>query len=299
MSGRKPEASIMFSLEELMKANSAQTQDKQDEAPDQLWSMQSATPLFGTEYDQALLTTPLKRELTSMESMTVPSRRPPTVRRLVPLVIAIAGGSAALAGAGWWAFGPTESEAKPTAEVAVIEPSAPTPEPAGEAAPAPSSAPAPSAPVEAAPAPAAPETAPSTNPVEAAEAALAEAAVAEAPAPEARKSGKKTSRSKRTATARTTPAAAPTSAKAPFNTAAARDALSAAASRAAGCKGTSGTGKIQLTFATSGKVSSAQLVAGPFAGTTAGKCALRNFKAARVPAFTGSPTTVSKSFKIQ
>ncbi len=230
-----------------------------------------------------------------MESMTVPSRRPPTVRRLVPLLIAIAGGSAALAGVGWWAFGPTESEAKPTAEVAEPAPSAPTPEPAAEAAPVANTDPAP-----AEPAPAAAETPPpATEQAEAAPVPPAtEEAAAEAPAAEAPKSGKKSASSKRTTSART-PSAAPTSAKAPFNTGAARDALSAAAARAAGCKGTSGTGKIQVTFATSGKVSNAQITAGPFAGTAAGKCALRHFKAAKVPAFTGSPTTVAKSFKIQ
>lgn len=312
LSGRKPEASIMFSLEELMKANSSQSPGKQDdEVPEQLWSMQSSTPLFGTEYDQALLTTPLKRELTSMESMTVPSRRPP-VRRLLPLVLAIAGGSAALAGVGWWVFGPTDSEASPSAEVATVDPTV-APEPAAEVAPVAGSEPA--APLP----PPGEKGAAAEAPTEAAEGTPAEAALAEASevaneaaedaedaedaeAQDEAKSTKSTRKKKRStkhkASAR--PAATPSSsAKASFNTAAARDALSAAASRTAGCKGTSGTGKIQLTFATSGRVSSAQLVAGPFGGTAAGKCALRHFKAAKVPAFSGSPQTVAKSFKIR
>ena len=298
-SGRKAEASMMFSLESLMKANSAPSESKQDEvSPEQLWSMQSSTPLFGTEYDQALLTTPLKRELTSMESMTVPSRRPP-VRRLLPLVLAIAGGSAALAGVGWWAFGPTESEASPSAEVAAVEPTA-TPEPAPEVKPVAGSEP--TAPVPApvekvAEAEAAPAEAAAQAEAQPPEAATNEPAD-DAETPDAAKSTKKKS-TKRGASSRPAATAAPTSsAKAPFNTAAARDALSAAAARAAGCKGTSGTGKIQLTFATSGKVSSAQIVAGPFGGTAAGKCALRHFKAAKVPAFSGSPQTVAKSFKV-
>lgn len=299
--GRKAEASIMFSLESLMKANSAPSESKQDEvSPEQLWSMQSSTPLFGTDYDQALLTTPLKRELTSMESMTVPSRRPP-VRRLLPLVLAVAGGSAALAGAGWWAFGPTNSEASPSAEVATVEPTV-TPEPAVEVAPVAGSEPAVPAPVEKA-AEAAPAVAMEAAPADGAEPAAAapEAVTSEtaddAEAPDGVKSTSKKKSTKRSATPR--PAAVPSSApKAAFNTAAARDALSAAASRAAGCKGTSGSGKIQLTFATSGKVSSAQIISGPFGGTAAGKCALRHFKAAKVPAFSGSPQTVAKSFKI-
>ena len=87
-------------------------------------------------------------------------------------------------------------------------------------------------------------------------------------------------------------------ASAPFNVGAAKDALNAAAAKAGTCIGTSGKGKVQLTFATTGKVSSAQLTEGPFAGTTAGKCALRHFKAAKVPPFAGTPQTVAKSFKI-
>jgi hypothetical protein len=85
-----------------------------------------------------------------------------------------------------------------------------------------------------------------------------------------------------------------------FDKGAAKAALSTATSQAAGCGqgGAPGKGKIQITFAPSGKVSDAALVEGPFAGTAAGKCALRHFRAARVPAFSGAPVTVAKSFKI-
>jgi hypothetical protein len=74
--------------------------------------------------------------------------------------------------------------------------------------------------------------------------------------------------------------------------------LSTAASKAGSCGGTSGKGKVQLTFTPSGRVSSALLTEGPFAGTPAGKCALKHFKAARVPPFSGAAQTVAKSFKI-
>ena len=96
------------------------------------------------------------------------------------------------------------------------------------------------------------------------------------------------------------PRAVPSVAKAAFDKGAAIKALSAAASQAAGCGagGAPGKGKIQVTFAPSGKVSDAQLVEGPFAGSTAGKCALRHFRAAKVPAFSGAPVTVAKSFKV-
>lgn len=99
-----------------------------------------------------------------------------------------------------------------------------------------------------------------------------------------------------------TPASSAVSSKAliPFDKAAAKTALNTAASQSASCGagGAPGKGKIQVTFATNGKVSDAQLVEGPFAGSTAGKCALRHFRAAKVPAFAGSPVTVAKSFKV-
>jgi hypothetical protein len=79
---------------------------------------------------------------------------------------------------------------------------------------------------------------------------------------------------------------------------AAKSALNTAATQAGSCAGTSGKGKVQLTFAPSGKVSTAQLTDGPFAGTPAGKCALKHFKAAHIPPFSGTPQTVAKSFKI-
>jgi outer membrane biosynthesis protein TonB len=219
----------------------------------------------------------------------------------MPLLLAIAAGSTALAGVGWWAFGPTESEASPSVEATAVEPSAPTAEPIVEAAPAPGLDPA--APTNTDPARPEDVTAPAE-----AEKPAEPSQEAQAPAPEAasdpeeaepetpaKGKKKKSASSKRAASSKP---AAPTSAKAPFDTGAARAALNTAASRAAGCKGTSGTGKIQVTFATSGRVSSAQIVSGPFGGTASGNCALRHFKAAKVPAFTGNPTTVAKSFKI-
>ena len=92
----------------------------------------------------------------------------------------------------------------------------------------------------------------------------------------------------------------PAVAAAAFDKNAAKAALGAATSAAAACGqgGAPGKGKIQVTFAPSGKVSDAQLVEGPFGGTAAGKCALRHFKAAKVPAFSGAPVTVAKSFKV-
>lgn len=88
----------------------------------------------------------------------------------------------------------------------------------------------------------------------------------------------------------------------PFNVGAAKAALSAAAANSAACGkpgGPTGAGRVQLTFATSGRVASASIVSGPFGGTAVGGCVVSAFRGARVPAFTGTPQTVSKSFKIQ
>src|SRR6185295_4823271 len=88
------------------------------------------------------------------------------------------------------------------------------------------------------------------------------------------------------------PRATKPAAAAPFNVEAAKSALNAAATKAGSCAGAAGKGKVQLTFAPSGKVSSAEITDGPFSGTPAGKCALKHFRSAHIPAFSGNPQTV-------
>lgn len=86
-----------------------------------------------------------------------------------------------------------------------------------------------------------------------------------------------------------------------FDVAAAKAALSAAAANAAACGqpgGPTGPGKVQLTFAPSGRVTTATVIEGPFGGTAVGGCVSSTFKRARVPAFDGAPQTVTKAFKI-
>ncbi|HEX2731124.1 MAG TPA: zinc-ribbon domain-containing protein [Polyangiaceae bacterium] len=86
-----------------------------------------------------------------------------------------------------------------------------------------------------------------------------------------------------------------------FDVGAAKSALSSAASQVASCKsgdGPTGSGKVQVTFAPSGRVTSANVTAGPFGGTSVGGCVARTFRAAKVPSFDGDPVTVSKSFSI-
>jgi predicted Zn finger-like uncharacterized protein len=97
------------------------------------------------------------------------------------------------------------------------------------------------------------------------------------------------------------PPAAGASTAPPFSKASAISALGGAAGSAGACKkpgGPTGTGKVQVTFAPSGRVTSATVMGPPFAGTAVGGCVAGAFRRAKVPAFSGNPVTVSKSFAI-
>jgi hypothetical protein len=56
------------------------------------------------------------------------------------------------------------------------------------------------------------------------------------------------------------------------------------------------SGHVTLTLAPSGLVSSATIDDGPYRGTPIGRCIEERFRTARVPAFTGIPRRVGKSF---
>ncbi len=86
-----------------------------------------------------------------------------------------------------------------------------------------------------------------------------------------------------------------------FDKGAAAAALTSAASAATSCKrpdGPTGTGKVMVTFAPSGRVTTANVTGGAFGGTSVGGCIASVFRSARVPPFEGAPVTVSKSFTI-
>jgi predicted Zn finger-like uncharacterized protein len=88
----------------------------------------------------------------------------------------------------------------------------------------------------------------------------------------------------------------------PFSVSAAQVALTQAAANAASCAkpgGPTGSGKAQVTFAPSGRVTSANVATPPFAGTPVGGCVAGVFRRARIPAFSGEPVTVSKSFSVK
>jgi predicted Zn finger-like uncharacterized protein len=94
--------------------------------------------------------------------------------------------------------------------------------------------------------------------------------------------------------------AAPASA-AEFNMGETKARLASIAGGVQTCKrgDTTGGGKVEIVFAPSGSVQSATLMGGsPFDGTPTGKCVEARFRQAHVPAFGGSPFTVSKSFSI-
>jgi hypothetical protein len=89
--------------------------------------------------------------------------------------------------------------------------------------------------------------------------------------------------------------------KPPFDTGAAKAALASAASGVASCKkpfNPTGSGKVQVTFAPSGKATSVTMIEGAFDGSPVGSCVAKLFRAAKVPAFSGDPVTVAKSFTI-
>lgn len=109
-----------------------------------------------------------------------------------------------------------------------------------------------------------------------------------------------------TPTPKPTPSAAPSSAPAPvdpnaFNPEAAKGSLRAMEGILASCKkpdGPTGPGKVKVTFANSGAVSSVEMVGAPYAGTPVGDCASSRFKMARVTPFEGSPGVVDYAFRI-
>ncbi len=124
----------------------------------------------------------------------------------------------------------------------------------------------------------------------------------EAKADTAKKDEPKKEEAKKDEPAAADTAAAAPAAAAPFSRGAAVSALNAAAGAASGCKkadGPTGRGRVSVTFAPSGKVSSAVVNGPPFAGTSVGGCVAAAFRRASVPPFSGSPVTVHKSFSIE
>jgi len=88
----------------------------------------------------------------------------------------------------------------------------------------------------------------------------------------------------------------------PFDRAAAAAALNGSAAQASACRkegDPSGVASVVITFAPSGRVTSANISGPPFAGTQTGGCIAAALRKARVPAFEGDRVTVSKTVVIQ
>lgn len=86
-----------------------------------------------------------------------------------------------------------------------------------------------------------------------------------------------------------------------FDRGAAATALAAAAGAAKGCStpgGPTGTVRVRVVYAPTGKISSAQVEGAPIAGTPVGGCIAAAFRGASIPPFDGSPVSVSKSVSI-
>ncbi|HKO46894.1 MAG TPA: hypothetical protein VJV79_04185 [Polyangiaceae bacterium] len=87
-----------------------------------------------------------------------------------------------------------------------------------------------------------------------------------------------------------------------FDRSAARNALASAAVQASSCRkegDPSGTANLTVTFAPSGRVTSAQVQGPPFSGTPTGGCIASTMRRASVPAFSGEHVTVSKTIVVQ
>ncbi len=184
---------------------------------------------------------------------------------------------------------PLESAQAPSAS-APIEPSAVAPEPSSQAALPSTSAAPPSASAETPSSKAANDSpkAPASPP----------AADTRAPDPSERSTSG-------APTARTSPASVPASGKrektepkssgGAFDKAAASSAIAAAKGSILACKrpeGPTGNARVSITFAPTGRVTTATIDGPPFAGTPVGGCIASRFRGVSVPPFSGGPITV-------
>ncbi len=88
----------------------------------------------------------------------------------------------------------------------------------------------------------------------------------------------------------------------PFSASAASTALREATALASACRkpgDPTGSAKVVVTFAPSGRVTRAAVTGAPFAGTETGGCIASRFRTARVPGFSGEHVTVSKTVSIR
>ncbi|HYQ41112.1 MAG TPA: zinc-ribbon domain-containing protein [Polyangiaceae bacterium] len=332
LTGARNESSVLFSLDALTKPDQKASQVKAKErereasealfgesAPDSLMNLGGAglNAMAAPDFTKPVsAVAPPVRLGDSLETADAPSKGRGGMVLLV--------GFLAIAAVAGVAFFMMKKQQQPANEAATATPSATTQarasaEPSSEApaasnAPSASAEPAASASASAAAsagsAPSAAPAAPAASAPSAAPAASVKPSTAAAPAtpaaPAAAAAATPAAAAAATKPAETAAAAKPAEAPAPaegaaFDKNAAVAALSAAAASAASCKtadGPTGSGKVSVTFAPSGRAT-ATSVAGDLAGTEVGGCVARIFRSAKVPPFSGDPVTVSKSFTIQ
>jgi predicted Zn finger-like uncharacterized protein len=308
LTGARNENSVLFSLDALRGGMPADP--KKSSAPARKPSSAPAgpdpfamsggdvgghSPLFSLNANQALLTAPAPPEpppprvSASGAAMAQPTNK----------LVVYGGGAAAavillLVGL---LLGRSGNKPEPGADAASKEGAATTAsaepekkaEPKTEEKPAESASAAASASASAAPSATAPAASATAAPTKVA------AAVTKAP------SSGGTTKEKEKATPKPVETTMPNEGNAPFSVSAAQVALTQAATNSSSCAkpaGPTGSGKVQVTFATSGRVTTATVMGPPFAGTPVGGCVAGVFRKARVPAFAGNPVTVSKSFAI-
>jgi len=88
----------------------------------------------------------------------------------------------------------------------------------------------------------------------------------------------------------------------PFDAREAASAVDSAAERASSCRreaDPSGTALVTITFAPSGRVTTATLAGPPFIGTATGSCIANTMRSAKVAAFSGKHVTVRKTVTIR
>jgi hypothetical protein len=86
-----------------------------------------------------------------------------------------------------------------------------------------------------------------------------------------------------------------------FDRSAAQAALASAAEQASSCRqdgDPTGVARVVVTFAPSGRVTSATISGPPFAGTQTGSCIARTMRGMSLPPFTGDHMTISKTVVI-
>jgi hypothetical protein len=249
----------------------------------------------------------------SPPALAVPSSRPVAPKKKFRGVFAVIGLLVVAIGAGsLYRYlssnqSPAEAEA-PAAPAELPAAEAPAPKPESESAPAPTPEPAPEAPPapeppvaeQPAPEPAPPALAtPLPKPAFPSTRTLSPATPSPPPRADTTPAPKPAPADVKPSTPRPPK---PTGPVGPFDRAAAAAALSRASAQASSCKkpgDPSGTASVTITFAPSGRVTSAMISGPPFAGTATGSCIAGTLRRATVPPFEGDRITVAKTVVIR